>query len=83
MTLQTMHPEDVKAAIRKAHGSQRNFERANNLALNAVSEVFRGRTSRPTTEAIEKLLEEVARESIKLDDSAIATPTHRLNGRGQ
>lgn len=82
MTLQTMHREDVKAAIRKHHGSQRNFERANNLAPNAVSEIFRGRTSRPTTEAIEKLLEEVARESIKLDDSGKGAPMHRLNGRG-
>lgn len=82
MTLQTMHREDVKAAIRKAHGSQRNFEKANNLAPNAVSEVLRGRTSRPTTEAIEKLLEGVARESIKLDDSANSAPAHRLNGRG-
>ncbi len=79
MPLATMHREDVKAAIRKRHGSQRAFQEAHGLPANAVSEVLRGRSSRRTQEAIERLLAEDANQSIILDDSGKMKPKHRLN----
>lgn len=47
-----MHPEDIKAAIRKRHGTMAEFERARGLAKRSVTDVLRGKPSRPTAKAI-------------------------------
>ncbi|MBI0530061.1 hypothetical protein D9602_01660 [Sphingomonas sp. TX0522] len=71
-----MHREDVKAAIRKRHGTLRAFQEANGLPANAVSEVLRGRKSRRTEDAIERLVAEEVGQSINLDDNGSDTIAH-------
>ena len=52
MAALAMHPEDIKAAIRKRHGSLAKFEQARGLKERSVTDVLRGKTSRPTAEVI-------------------------------
>jgi len=81
MLFEMTHLEDVKAAIRKRYRSVAAFERAEGLARQAVTEVFRGRTSARTVKAIERVLreEKQRRESIDSDSNENGTPAHRLN----
>jgi lambda repressor-like predicted transcriptional regulator len=51
-----MHPEDVKAALRKRFRSVAAFERAQGLPAKSVSEIFRGRKSARVSGAIEAAL---------------------------
>jgi len=76
-----MHKEDVKAALRKRFGSVAAFERANALATQSVSEVLRGRPSKRTIDAIERVLREQAEadESITAVDTGASPAFHRLN----
>jgi lambda repressor-like predicted transcriptional regulator len=46
------HWEDIKAALRKEHGSLSAFEDKRNLPKNSVKDVGRGRASRSTAEVI-------------------------------
>jgi lambda repressor-like predicted transcriptional regulator len=77
-----MHKEDVKAVLRKTFGSVAAFERAHGLATQSVSEVLRGRSSKRTIDAIERVLREHAgvAESITAVDTDAASAFHRLNG---
>lgn len=77
MSIDAMHPEDVKAAIRKRYGSINAFVRQKGLPATGVSDLFRGRTSRPVKEAIETALSEP--ESIIMDDSKAQRRTHGLS----
>lgn len=63
------HPEDIKAAIRKRYGSVRAFIAAHDLPTTGVSDIFRGRTSKRVTDAIEQVLQEQSSESKNLDRS--------------
>ena len=47
-----MHPEDIKAGLRKLHGTVKAFEAARELAADSVRDVLRGKSSRRTAEAI-------------------------------
>lgn len=47
-----LHKEDVKASIRKEHGSVRAFEKTNHLPEGSVKDVLRGRASERTERAI-------------------------------
>lgn len=78
MILDRMHPEDVKAAIRKRFGTIARFVEEHDLPDTGVSDMFRGRTSKRVREAVEKVLRE--HPSIKLDVSGSDTHAHRLNG---
>jgi hypothetical protein len=78
MMLDQMHPEDIKAVIRKRYGTVSQFVRAKDLPDNAVSDMFRGRVSRRVRDAVEEVLQENA-ESIDLDDSKAVPAAHRLN----
>ncbi|MFN3749348.1 MAG: helix-turn-helix domain-containing protein [Sphingorhabdus sp.] len=53
-----MHPEDVKAAIRKKHGTIIEFAKANRLSRNSVQDFLRGRTNTKVRKAVESLLME-------------------------
>ena len=44
MRSSSWHREDIKAALRKRHGSVRAFEAGQGLPVNSVSDVLRGRT---------------------------------------
>lgn len=82
---ETVHPEDIKAAIRKRYRSLAAFERAENLARQSVSEVLRGRPSAPTEAAIVRVLREegVTGESIIPVDSVTAAAPHRLSAEAR
>lgn len=56
MLLDQMHPEDVKAVIRKRFGTVARFVEANNLPRTGVSDLFRGRTSERVSKAVEQVL---------------------------
>jgi len=73
-----MHPEDVKAAIRKRHGTIRAFVDAHGLPSTGVSDLFRGRTSRRVSDAVEAVLQEQF-GSINMDSSSKPRRAHRLN----
>ena len=60
MLLDRMHPEDVKAAIRKRYGTVARFVSEHNLPTSGVSDLFRGRTSARVANAVEKVLAEDA-----------------------
>lgn len=79
MLVDRMHPEDVKAAIRKRFGTISRFVAERDLPETSVSDLFRGRTSRRVREAVEEVLREQA-GSIILDDSRMCGGSHRLNG---
>lgn len=78
MILDTMHPEDVKAAIRKRFGTIARFIAERDLPATGVTDLFRGRTSRRVRDAVEEVLRE-QQESISLDSSAQKRRAHRLN----
>lgn len=50
------HKEDIKAAIRKRHGSLAAFEKAQNLPVGSVRDVLRGRAISQTAHAIAREL---------------------------
>jgi len=79
MLLDRMHPEDVKAAIRKRFGTVSRFIEERDLPATGVSDLFRGRTSARVREAVEQVLEEQA-ESIDLDSSRERAAAHRKSG---
>ncbi len=51
-----MHREDIKAALRKEHGSLRAFEAKVGLAVGSVRDTLRGRISKPTATVIAEAL---------------------------
>lgn len=77
MSIETMHPEDVKAAIRKRHGSLKAFVRLKDLPVTGVQDLLRGRESARVRGAVEEVLSEAANESMKLDRSSGKRASHR------
>jgi lambda repressor-like predicted transcriptional regulator len=82
-----MHPEDIKAELRKRHGSMTAFAEARGLPRQSVSNLLCGRISRPVAKAIAEELNmplklvfpdikpfAYAEVSRKSDDNAICTP---------
>lgn len=65
-----LHPEDVKAAIRKKFGTITKFHEAHNLPPRGVQDVLRGRASRRVQEAMNRVLSEFGSQSTKVDDSS-------------
>lgn len=78
MILDRMHPEDVKAVIRKRFGTVACFIQANDLPSTGVSDLFRGRTSKRVRDAVEQVLREHS-ESMELDSTPNASGAHRKN----
>lgn len=68
MLLDQMHPEDVKAAIRKRFGTVARFIEARDLPATGVSDLLRGRTSARVRNAVEEVLTEGSR-SKELDSA--------------
>lgn len=85
MLIETLHKEDVKAAIRKRYRSIAAFERANNLGKGSVFEILRGGANRRTTTAVERILSEELSGGDKVrlhmipGHSLAAASMHRLN----
>ena len=82
MSFGGLHREDVKALLRKRHGTVAAFEARRSLAKDAVSDLLRGRTSAKTAKAlqdeIDKARSEEDEQSDKSDDSTSDRPIHRL-----
>jgi len=74
-----MHPEDLKAAIRKRFGTIGAFQHAYDLPKTGFTDFLRGRTSRRVEDAIHSALTEVPSKSIKPDNSRPKRAAHRLN----
>lgn len=51
-----MHPEDIKAALRKKYGSVFAFEDARGLPRKSVSDFLRGRPNQRVRDAIDTVL---------------------------
>lgn len=60
MPIHDMHPEDLKAAIRKRHGSVKQFSKFAGISVWAVRDFLRGRTNKKAQKAVESLLIEAA-----------------------
>lgn len=84
MLVGQLHKEDIKAALRKRHGTLGAFAASRDLKPQAVVDWLRGRTSDKVAQAVEAELRDAERdheagESMNVDDSAAETATHRLN----
>jgi hypothetical protein len=58
MKIEDLHPEDIRAAIRKKFGTIKSFEREYDLPTSGVQDILRGRTSARVRAAIEAILME-------------------------
>jgi lambda repressor-like predicted transcriptional regulator len=56
-----MHPEDIKAALRKKYRTVRAFEEAEGLPQGSVRDVLRGRSAMITAKAIAKALDKTVK----------------------
>lgn len=63
MLLDQMHPEDVKAVIRKRYGTVAHFVEVFDLPRTGVSDLFRGRTSDRVSKAVESVLVQDRKEA--------------------
>lgn len=72
-----MHPEDIKAALRKRFGSVFAFEDAHELPRKSVSDFLRGRPNQRVKDAIATVLS--PDQSELSDGSGDFTGAHRLN----
>jgi lambda repressor-like predicted transcriptional regulator len=84
----SIHPEDVKALIRKRFGSLQAFERAKGLPIRSVSDLLRGKMSQRVAAAVDSEIGKAVHESIpgvkvsdNSDNSAAGRRMHRLNAR--
>ena len=76
-----LHPEDIKAALRKRFGSVFAFEDAHGLPRKSVSDFLRGRANQRVKDAISSI---VSPGSSDLSDgSGESRPAHRQNGGGK
>lgn len=85
MAVAKLHPEDVKAAIRKRHRSLAAFERKFGLPAKSVTDQLRGRTSARVEKAIAKVIKAPlpAGRSEVSDNSSVANDAHCQNERGK
>lgn len=74
-----IHPEDVKAAIRKRFGTIGEFHRAYGLPTTGLHDVLRGRASKRVSEAMDEVLAE-EQDSKTLDSTADSTAQHLIAG---
>ena len=77
-----LHPEDIKASIRKKYKTLNAFERAHGLPFNSVSGWMRGNVSQPVKSAIEAHLRSVITPIPENDvplSSKQSRKVHRLN----
>lgn len=74
-----MHPEDVKAAIRKKFRKISEFHRVYDLPSTGVHDVLRGRASARVEAAMDEVLAE-ARESMNVDSTHDSATQHQIAG---
>ncbi|VWX62522.1 conserved hypothetical protein [Sphingorhabdus sp. 109] len=75
----TVHPEDIKAAIRRKFGTILKFEKHYALPSTGVSDLLREKSHNPKTiSAVEAILAD-RHASINLENSTNLTENHGLN----
>lgn len=85
-----LHKEDIKAGLRKSHGTLAAFEVKKGLPAGSVKDVLRGRSVARTENAIAVALKKPLHDlfprrygrdelSTKVDNSKPAHPAHRLS----
>ena len=75
-----LHPEDVRAALRKRHGTVAAFAIARDLKPQALADWLRGRTNATVNDVVAAELGiEDLRLTMNMDDSAAGSPAHRQN----
>lgn len=79
MALANLHPEDIKAALRKQFRSVAAFERSNDLPAKSVSDLLRGRKSARVEKAV---IISITSDSEFSDDSRETATSHRKNAGG-
>jgi lambda repressor-like predicted transcriptional regulator len=80
MNLADMHPEDIKASIRKQFGTIRNFELSRDLPRGSVHEVLRRRRWARIERAIESVISASPSEKT---DSKRKTGAHGLSAEAK
>ena len=86
MLLFKMHPEDVKAEIRKRFATVSAFERKFELPSKSVHDLLRGRASARVEKAVEAVIKRPVSEFSKSECSDITKSRmrkHRLNAGGR
>lgn len=88
MPLPDMHPEDVKAEIRKRFRSLAAFERAFRLPNKSVTDLMRGNRSKRVADAITSVIcrpvsDFIQSESSDLGGSGEGDQAHRLNAEAR
>lgn len=87
MQITAMHPEDVKAALRKRFGTIREFERDRGLPEKSVHDVLRGRPNARVTKAVEDAINISSSQdwpqSESSDDNGERVPARRLISAGR
>lgn len=89
MLLQSLHREDIKAAIRKRHGSVRKFAAKKGIKYQALVDWLRDRPNAPVGKLVEAEMKRARREgmlgteSIMLDHNSETSETHRQNAEVQ
>lgn len=87
MDYRTLHPEDVKAAIRKRFGSLLKFEENEGLPRQSVTDLLRGKASARVAAAVNQVLSDAAvtatpkASSGKPDNSRPRRAPHCLNAK--
>lgn len=80
MAITEMHPEDVKAELRKRFRSVAAFERAHGLPEKSVTDVLRGQKSKRVSDAVEAAIKvPVPTQSEHSGRIADSGALHRLN----
>ncbi len=82
MSVDAMHFEDVKAALRKRFATITLFEQHENLPKGSVHDHFRGRRSSRVRQAIETAIRRPLPADFSDNSKALAA-SHRQNGGGK
>jgi len=86
MRLTKMHPEDVKAEIRKRFSTVAAFERRYDLPLKSVHDLLRGRASARVERAVEAVIKRPVSDFSKSEGSDISEKSrrsHRLSAEAR
>lgn len=83
MSIAEMHPEDIRAALRKRFGTITKFEQEYKLPKKSVYEIFRGRKSARVSRAIENAIIETPIENTEKEYTTADSKAHRTNAGAQ
>lgn len=89
MLVQSLHREDIKAALRKRHGSIRKFAAKKGIKYQSLVDWLRDRPNAPVAKLVEAEMKRARRagqlvsESIMLDHNSETSDTHCQNAEAR